>query len=305
MERVSTPQQRSIPRWLDTPRRWLGVVAAAALLYLLLPGFAFPLGYERPFVLAAVNDGQITAAVLTAVILILATPLVGLLGAAIRGRTSVDGVLFVSAAAVSIVVWFYGDLDDWLIFFHSEPGKPSGTAYFPLVFDQIVLAVVFAASILTGAMLHPRGPSLRETLHLSSLRSDLPNALGAGVITLVVAAIVSWILSGPNVLQIYHFQNYFAVGVGFAAGAAAARYVLGRRHPLILWCTPILLSVIGVAVAMVAPTIGVPEAYAHLDTSPAWRLVRPLPAETIAVGLLALQWSGAADLSRYAEERRS
>jgi hypothetical protein len=106
----------------------------------------------------------------------------------------------------------------------------------------------------------------------------------------LVAAVAIVVLTGSRMGATRHLQVYFAVGVGCVAGVFVTGKILPVRNPIWFWPMPLLLGVVGLVVAGVNPAVMLPAGHTHLDTIPAWGLVRPLPVEMTGVGVLAVLW---------------
>lgn len=276
----------SQPGWLVNLRFWLGALVVWAAFHFLVGALVRPAGLDRPIALVAASNPLGGVAVVALLILgtFLAAPIVGgdfrrplmavglgaALWAAERGHTG-------------------GTIVTWLILRNETPGAPHGGPYLLLLVDYLYLAAAVLGAVVASFV----------ATHGSEARSAIRTALGLGpsdgvrkgaaalVTSCVVAAVAMSVLVGPPTNQVLRGQVYFAVALGVYAGVYVARMVVKDAPPLWFVAIPLVLGIIGLVVAGLRPALMIPAAYQHLDTLPAWALVRPLPIEFASVGLVA------------------
>ena len=110
------------------------------------------------------------------------------------------------------------------------------------------------------------------------------------LITIVVAGVLLFFLTGPALATTLRGQVYFAVGVAFLAAVYVARHLTKVEDSAWYWPAPVLVGVLGVLVAGLNPALMLPDAYQHLNTIPAWGLARALPIEMVGLGLVGTLW---------------
>lgn len=268
----STDNPSKQPAWL----RNLILAISIGLLWLVLSygveNTVMPRGIHRPLCVL-VGEGGVFAA-----LGILLFTVIGALAASwiAHLRDGIHGLLIVS---VALAIWAYagGTMDDWLKYKNIAIGPPTASAYIPLVAEYLYWAIAIGLAYVVAG-----GRSTQKALKKDGLR----NGLTASLITIVVAALLILILSGPRISHTYHGQVYFSVAVGFILAVMAANRVCGVREPLWYLPAPIVVGLIGLFYAMAKPSLGV--SYANINVIPANGLVRPLPIEMIVVGVAAI-----------------
>ncbi len=252
----------------------------AALHY--VAGAFLPRELDRPLVLAT----SPVAGVLTVVVLIAG----GVLAHRLYGGENLRKPLMVLGLALGL--WAAeggragGTMDAWLISRHAEPGPPTAGPYWLLLVDYAYLLAGIGGAIVLSCRRSARGgaavasPTPRVTL----------NGLLALLVTVVAGGIAMSILTGRVLGQTLRGQVYFAAGVGLLFGAYVALHVIKTHDLRWYWSAPFALGIIGVIVAALRPDLLLPAEYRHLNTIPAWGLVRALPIEMVGAGLVGVLW---------------
>jgi len=275
--------------WVRRLRLWLAIGLGCALLHVLVTSFVLPRGHDRPIVFLAGATPLAAAPLLLSALWAAAAA-----GALLAGRPHAPGTLQLTMWSLAIWAAFGGTMADWLRLSRPLVGPPDGAPYGRLLPDYALLLVAVVGIIVIGAALSRRG-GVTHALQLRQLGREWVYGVGSLAVTSAVALAVMWPLMGPAQDATLRGQVYFAVAVAFIAGPAAARYLLGPRHPAWYWAAPFVVGVVGLAAAALRPTLGLPPRYAHRDLIPAWGAARPLPVEMTAVGLLATLYALRAD----------
>lgn len=277
---------RQSPTWLGKLRLLAAVGLVWAELHYLADATVLIRGMHRPPVVF-LGDGGFLAGVVV-LVLLAAGALVGML---LTARRDAAQALLVVGLGLALWAWPGGTADDWLKLRNPAAGPPTGAAYWPLLAEYIYWAVVVAVVLVLGGWLGRRlasgssSASWRSAVGLDPSPTGLRDGITALIVTVAVATTLVLILTGPRVEHTYRGQVYFAVAVGFIVAVLAARRVSGARG--IAWYLPgpLIVGVIGVLLAVWKPALG--AGYENINVIPAWGLVRPLPVEMIAVGLVA------------------
>lgn len=277
--------------WLGRLRFVLATAAMWALLHYLVSGFVLLRGLERPIVLvASPHLGPMAGLLVVAAIWIGAV-----LAALITGARDCRKPLMI--VGLGLALWaaeggrLGGTMDCWLILQNEIPGPPSSAPYWLLLGDYALLLLgVGGAALIAGALASRRSTSAGESAEPRERRnSGVTPSLGLAALltTTVVGCVAMVFLTGLNEGRTMRGQVYFAVGAGLLLGTYLAMRFVKVRDPRWYWPAPILLGVIGLVVAGVAPDLMLPETHRHLDVLPAWGPVRALPVEMVGVGLVA------------------
>jgi len=275
------------------------VILLWAALHYLVDATVLTRGLDRP-VVVLIGDGGVAAAILVLILLLAAA----LVGALLAGRHDVTSGLVAVGVALALWTWPGGTIDEWLKMKHPDPGPATGAAYWPLLGEYAYWAVVLAALVTLTAWWHGRhadepraSAGWRRTFGLELTSAGLRDGMITLVTTTVVAGVLMLVLTGPRAEHTYRGQVYFAVAVAFVIAVVVARRV-GNVHGLV-WHLPgpLIVGIVGVLRAGWRPALG--GAYENINVIPAWGLVRPLPIEMVAVGLVAilLTWQATTRLS--------
>ena len=201
------------------------------------------------------------------------------------------------AVGTGIAVWLLeagaagGTMDKWLIARNPVPGPPRGLPYALLLVDYLYLIVAVVGTYIVVTLVSLRDPRLRRrAMGLDSSTKQRLLGMQALAISVVVAGVTTVVLAGPATQETLRGQVFFAVGMGFIAGVAAAKYVSHVTDPLWYLPGPLLLGIIGLLVATFSPGLQLPAAYRHLNVIPAWGLSRALPLEMVALGMVGTLW---------------
>jgi hypothetical protein len=144
-------------------------------------------------------------------------------------------------------------------------------------------------------------PKLEKSTRRPSPGKDKPRAgWPALAITSVVALFVIWMtIARTPVATIARGQVIASVAGGLYLGVLAARYFTGISNPRWYVLAPLVVALVGYLLGFLQADLswakGLLASYAHLATTPAHALARPLPIEYIAVGVagvIAGLWSG-------------
>ncbi len=269
----------------------LRLVVAVALvwagLHYLVDATVLPRGLDRP-VVVLIGDGGILAAVV-----VLALLLVGaFIGELISGRRDATQGVLVVGFALALWAWQGGTMDDWLKIKNPEAGPATGAAYRPLLAEYLYWAVVVAGVLALAAWRirsfgnAPPGGGWRGALGFDAKPAARRDGITALIITVAVAAVLVYVLTGPRVDHTRRGQVYFAVAVAFVIAVLIARRLTGARG--IIWYLPgpLIAGIAGVLLATWKP--GLSAGYENINVIPAWGLVRPLPVQMVSVGLVAI-----------------
>lgn len=278
-------QRRS--SWVDRLSIAAVVALLWAILHYLVDNTLLPRGLDRPVVVLIGEGGALVAIV---VLVLLAAG--AFLGALPAGRAKDLQGLLVVGLALALWTWHGGTMDDWLKAKNPIPGPATAAAYWPLLAEYaywaIALAAVVAISTWRGGWPEQatRQGNWRRSLGFDATPAGLRDGLTALIATVVIAAVLVSVLTGPRLGHTYRGQVYFAVGVAFIIAVLVARRVAGVRGVLWYLPGPLIVGVFGVLLAAWKPTL--PAGYEHINVIPAWGLVRPLPVEMVSVGLVAI-----------------
>lgn len=242
---------------------------------------ALPAGLDRAPVICGYGPAS---GVLGGVLLFLSLVAGGWLAQRVAADRPFAGM---QAAALGLIAWVLprGTVDDWLIFIQPELGKPRSFAYIVFLSDYLVLAAAFAAIWLLRrpAVVEPQTSAPRDTPAPLSERLTMLAAVSA------IAAALMLVLNGPRAMETHRGQVIFAVAAGFAAPILAGRSFLGWRDVSVCLLAPWLVGMLGVVWGLVRP--GLAPEYLRLGIIPVTPLVRALPVEMVAIGILAVLWA--------------
>ena len=278
----------------STLRRIRIVIAVAAvwgLFHLVMDRFVFIRGDMHPLVLISGPYG-FGGALVVIPLTWLATWIAGVLGGAL---TSVDAMRFTAAG---MALWAFGGatMDEWLMWARTGGAAVSSAPYWPLLADYVVLAVAMTGSAILSRRMaghdagQPWSASAAETLGLRDRPDQIRDGFLLLLIILGVASFLVPLLMGPAASQTRPLQVYFSVGVGLSLSLYLARRMISEAHVAAVWSAPLVLGIIGVIVAGLAPTLRVPAEFRAINSIPAWGLVRALPIEMTAMGIAAILW---------------
>ncbi len=288
LSHVTTTSTPSIVRdfaWLRRSRSLLALAWLWAILRFLVPRD----GYHQPIALAA---GKPLYAGLLAILLLSAGVWVA---SRIVSKRTFRHLLGLTAAALLLwsldggASWLAGQMDQWLRDRHASAAPPTGGPYGLLLADYAYLLVPILACAAFGGLAAPR-ENLVRNLGAREPLGRVSTGLLALLITTSVGGALVLLLSGSAIEATYRQQAIFAVAAGCATGTYVATHVTKTTHIAWYWPAPLLMGVVGLAVAGVRPALALPPAYAHLDTMPAWGLARAMPIEMVGAGLLGIIW---------------
>jgi predicted membrane channel-forming protein YqfA (hemolysin III family) len=289
MTPTATSRPSVLLAWLERIRLAAAVAAAWALLHY-VGNYILPLGSTRPVALVASPLGPL-GGILFVLLLWSAAALATIISGATDPRRS---LLIVG---LGLALWCFeggtqgGTIDAWLQLRNPVPGPPRGAPYALLLVDYLYLLLGLAGAYAAATLLSRRGPrQRRQAFGLEVAAREWQEAVVALLVTTVVAGVVIFVLTGPPQGATFRGQVYFAVGVAFLAGVTVARRLVKTQNPLWFLPAPLLVGIIGLVVASVAPALRLPEAYRQQNIIPAWGLARPLPVEMLALGLIGVLW---------------
>lgn len=245
----------------------------AGLHYLALAPFRSG-AHSEPVLLTGTSMPAVSALLATLVVAATAW-LVRMLGARPGSLESIVAV----AIGMAVLAMPGGTMDHYLTDVLTRADAPAGPAYWHLCAEYVAMLVVCCVLLRIGGFWPARMAG-------AALRSSVGSQVAALLVTVVVAAVGIWVLSGPRVGETYRGQVFFAVYASFAAGAYAVGYATPVRAPLPYLVAPLLLGVIGAVHAAVGGRL--PAGYEHLNNIPVTALVRGLPIETVALGWLGV-----------------
>ncbi|MBI5866212.1 MAG: hypothetical protein HZB38_17215 [Planctomycetes bacterium] len=235
-------------------------------------------GYQRPLVLVG-QVGLIPS--LGAIALLIG-------GAVLAGATSRCGRCRDALLVIgwSLGIWSCGgsSMDQWLSLQQPAPGAPTGAPYWALLPDYALLAGCMAVSLVAV-----RAVSKRTNSGPKPAKSTIADGLKAMLVCVAVAGVVLLVCAGPRSEWTRQRQIFFAVAAAFWLGVFAARQLTHVERAIWYLPAPLIVGVVGAIYAAMRP--GLPIPYDQINNIPAWGLVRPLPAEMIGVGLIAVLWS--------------
>lgn len=278
--------------WLRRGRFVLAVALVWAALHFVVDQTVLSRGLNRPVVLLA-SPGGISGGLLTVLALWVAAALATLLAGR---REPTDGLVIVG---LGLSFWALegGTMSDWMKMKLVLTDESAANAYRPLIADYVLLLIAMAGVLVIGTLLAPRrnDSKARDTLRETFAGGDWRNGLIALVVGTAVAAILMLILTGP-IGDIRQKQIYFAVAVSCAVGVVVSRRVSGVKEPLWYWLIPFVVGVLGLVIATVRPAP--PTGYENVNIIPKLGLVRALPMEMIAVGIVVCIWTLRSTLPR-------
>ncbi len=282
-----------------------------------LAGAFLKRGLDRPLVLAT----SPVAGLLTVGILVVS----GMLTHKLYGGLNLRKPLMI--LGLSLGLWAAeggragGTMDAWLISRHATPGPATGGPYWLLLVDYVYLLAGIGGTVFLmrlqsarvagraattsagphwlylgnyidlgagtgGVVALPGDRSLREV----PVETSPTKGLRATLVIVVAAGLAMSILTGRVLGQTLRGQVYFAAGVGLLFGAYVALHVIKTHDVRWYWPAPFVLGIVGLLVAALRPDLLLPADYRHLNTIPAWGLVRALPIEMVGAGLVGVLW---------------
>lgn len=301
--------------WALRLRFWIAVGVLWGGLHFLVGAPFLPVGVDRPLVLASAQWAPLAALVFVAVVIAGAAAAWMISGV----RDQREPLLAVGTA---LALWTLergrtgGTMDDWLVLSNVRPGPPRGGPYWVLLVDYFILLVAIAGALAAVNWLRLRGggattgePAAEPpaSLRARPARSGSPGMgwealLGLGgaairkrgvqalLITSLAGGLAVLIFAGPTLGETYRLQVYFAAGLGLFAGVFVAQQLgVTLREAGWFVAAPFLIGVVGALGAALRPGLMLPAAY-PLDIIPAWGLVRPLPIEMVAAGIVGSVW---------------
>lgn len=289
MSMAATQTASGTTEWLDR-LRFLALAAIVwAGLHFVVGGFLLPRGLDRPVVLAAAPYAGFLPGLLV----------IGMLwgGAAVAalvvGRAGQRAVLM--ALGLALAVWaaegwrLAGTMETWLIFSNPRQGPPASAPYWRLLIDYLYLALGLAGAYRISRRLDRSNAQPTASSDTAPAKREMSGPAALLVAT-VVTGIVVFFLAGPNLAEVRRGQVYFAVLVGTLLGTMAADRLTKVHEPLWYCLSPLAVGIIGLLVAAIRPGLMLPSEYQHVNSIPAWGLVRALPVEMMGVGLVGALW---------------
>lgn len=273
--------------WSERLRLACGATMIFAVLHFLVDATLLERGDGRPVVLLATQSGAL-AGLATVVLLGVVAWAIG----TVMPRRHGAGPLAAFGLALAAWAALGGTVDDWLILQQPAPDGPDGYPYWMLVGDYFALAALTALLVwrfaYDGREHGPdQTPNARRTFGLELKPGELPKGLATLAVVTIVAAVVLYLVGGPQRGWTYRGQVYFGVALACAAGVFAGRSVTGETRAIWFWPAPFIVGLVGLVACGLSPAP--PEPLARLDVFPPFGgLCRALPVEMAGVGLVAI-----------------
>jgi hypothetical protein len=245
------------------------------------------------------NSAGNTSHVIFIVLATLLLPFGSLALASIAGMPHIPGCMIMLGVTLSFWALQGGVIDDWLILMNVTVGPPRTEPYWRLLPDYLLLTLIvlmtsvlgaFTFGVRRGEQVAQRKDAIRRWLMLDCTPAKIRDSAISFLAICTVGIAGQTYLHGPALSDTKHLQTIFAVSVSFLVGAWLARKVSTHLSWSLMALAPILIGVIGLILAISRPGLSLPAGYQHLDMKPAWGLVRPLPIEMVAYGLVAVFW---------------
>lgn len=278
---IATQSDAAQPTWLIRMRYAVAIAVVWAGFHYIVDGLLWTRTPDAPFI-ASLPPGGILPMIGILVVVALGSWLSGL----ITGRFDGERGVLVVGIAVALWVLPAGTIDAWLIRAQADPtATPSAVPYLLLLIEYLFWIAVLVLAYFGGAGFRAdllTNQDARRELGLDHAQEGLVTLL---LLTAASAVLIS-ILVGPRLDQTYRLQVYFAIVVGTLLGVIIVRRLARAEGLLWYGLAPLAIGVLGVLVAAWRPAL--PGQYAAINILPAWGLVRPLPVEMVAVGVVTI-----------------